>query len=79
MAEAPRAAFFSVLLIVCGMGFIVAGGGLALAWISPEFVDATLAGLGGEGERGGILLFGVQLLAFFAVATGLLVWAWRRG
>lgn len=77
--EGRRGAFLAVVLIVGGMGSIVIAGGLTLAFVAPELVEATLAGLRGEGPRSGVLLFGIQLLAFFSVTIGLSIWAWRRG
>lgn len=66
----PGGAVTAAVLVMGGMGTIVLGGALALAWLSPEFVAATLGGLTGGESRLAVTLFVIQLVAFVAIAVG---------
>ncbi len=74
MASAEASA---AVLVLGGMGFIVAAGAIALEVVNPGFFAATVVGLGGGEGRAGAYLFALQLAGFFGVSAGLLVITFR--
>lgn len=78
MSEAADPVRVAVTIIVCGMSFIVLGGAVTFAILSPETVTELRAAIEEGDDRGGIWLWGAQAVTFATVALGLLAYVWRR-